>query len=329
MMLEPLTLKKEISEAHSQLKERLQERGVRFYRNIGWPSGNDDFTIYWQPQHKFWVMLQSEPTHYWCGYGLQDPTSNRSLEFTVQINPSKIPSNRRTGGAFLRDRTGRYYLCHNGALTKGHSSLGRARFIAQFEDDLTSVEWHDGSTSTFAVLGRLDEPQLLRKLSRFIHQVAEFKSGGSSRSEPTEPALHKLLFTPEFAGKRKAYRVPNKIEPVNTHGYVVTALQNELKGRWEALRTALIDLYLFDGDRMTHLFEVKTDYGRGSVYEGVGQLMLHGALEVKPVKRVLVVPGRPVGDTGLRLQELGVSVLQYSWHGQIPIFRNLQQIVGG
>jgi hypothetical protein len=327
MVLEPLTSKSEIRVAYSQLKNRIKERGLRFHKNIGWPSGNDNFTIYWQPRHKFWVMLNPVPTHYWCGYGIEDPTDSTSLELTVQINPPRDPSNRRTGGAFLQDRTGRYYLCHNGSLTKGHSSLGKAGFIAQYEGDITSVEWHDGSTSTFAVISRLDEPHLLTNLSRFIKRVAEFKADEFSRSEPSPGAAQKLLFTPEFAGKRKAYRVTNKVESVNTHGYVVRALQTELGGRCQ--RTALIDLYLFDCDRMTHLFEVKTDLARNSVYEGVGQLMLHGSLETKPVKRVLVVPGQPTADTQSRLQTLGIAVLQYSWKGQTPVFRNLQEIVSG
>jgi hypothetical protein len=139
--------------------------------------------------------------------------------------------------------------------------------------------------------------------------------------------LRKLLFTPEFAGKRKAYRVTKKIEPVNMHGYVVKALQSELKNRWHVFRTALIDLYVFDGDRMTHLFEVKTDNGRSSVYEGVGQLMLHGSLETKPIKRVLAMPVRPKADMEERLRKLGIAVLQYSWRGQTPVFRNLEEIV--
>jgi hypothetical protein len=265
MVLEPLTRKKEVAEAYSELKKRVQEQGIRFYRNIGWPSGNDSFSVYWQPRHGFWVMLHPLATHYWCGYGVDDPTHNRSLEFVVQINPARSPANRRTGGAFLRDSTGRFYLCHNGALTKGHSSLGRAGFIAQYAGDLTTIERTDGSTATFAVIGRVDEPQLLGKLSRFIRHVAQFKASESSPSNPTEGAVHKLLFTPEFAGKKRAYRMTKEIEPMNLHGYVVAALQKELKSRSEPLRTALIDLYLFDGDHMTHLFEVKTDNSRTSV----------------------------------------------------------------
>lgn len=291
MVLELPTRRKEIAEAYSQFKKQVQEKGIRFYRNIGWPSGNDSFTVYWHPRYKFWVMLHPVLSHYWCGYGTDDPESNRSLEFVVQINPAKTPSNQRTGGAFLRDEVGRYYLCHNGALTKGHSSLGRAGFIAPYTGDLATIERKDGSTATFAVIGRVDDHQLLRKLSRFIRQVAKFKAGESSPSNPAQGIADNLLFTPEFAGKRRAYWVTKAIEAMNMHGYVVAALQKELKSRSEPLRTALIDMYLFDGDHMTRLFEVKTDTSRTSVYQGVGQLMLHASLETKGVKRVLVIPG--------------------------------------
>ena len=74
---------------------------------------------------------------------------------------------------------------------------------------------------------------------------------------------------------------------------------------------------------MTHLFEVKTNFGRSGIYESIGQLMLHGALERNSPRRVLVPPGRPSGDTEVRLRRLGLEVLQYSWRGQTPRFLNL------
>jgi hypothetical protein len=78
MNLVPLTAAKQIKQAYSVLRKGLQADAVRMERNIGWPSGNEDLTIYWQPQHHFW-SLYPKPTLYWCGYGLQDPTEGGSL----------------------------------------------------------------------------------------------------------------------------------------------------------------------------------------------------------------------------------------------------------
>jgi hypothetical protein len=161
MDLVPLSAVKQIKQAYSVLRKRLQSDGVRMERNIGWPSGNEDLTIYWQPQQHFWAMLYPKPTLYWCGYGLQDPAEGGSLEFTVQINPPTTTSNHRTAGIFLQDEQGRYYLGHNGRLIKGHATLGKTVFISQYDSTIAAVQWASGLRDTFATVGRLDEPHFL------------------------------------------------------------------------------------------------------------------------------------------------------------------------
>ena len=104
MRLELLTSERDTRKAYRELSGRLKGRAVRYFRNIGWPSGNDYFNVYWHARYQFWAMLHPTPTHYWCGYGLEDPKENRSLEFTVQINPSKNPFSRRTGGHCYKTR---------------------------------------------------------------------------------------------------------------------------------------------------------------------------------------------------------------------------------
>jgi hypothetical protein len=327
MDLAPLTTSKQIRLAYSVLKRRLQSNGVRMKRNIGWPSGNADLPISWQPQYRFWSMLYPKPNFYWCGYGLQDPTAGGSLKFTVQINPPTTPINHRPAGVFLQDGKGRLYLGHNGGLTIGHASLGKTAFIAQYDGTLASVQWASGATDTFAVIGRLDEAGLLTNVARFIGAVAKFKRDQTGSSQLSETASDKMIFAPEFAGKKKSYKVRHAVESTNTHGYVVNELRRILKRDWTPFRTGLIDLYLFHADRITHIFEVKTDTGRGSVYQAIGQLMLHGALEGKSLKRIIVLPEPARKDTADRLASLGIAVLRYSWRGRTPIFKNLSDVL--
>jgi hypothetical protein len=327
MTLVPLTAAKQIRHAYSELQERLRSEGVHMKRNIGWPSGNEDLNIHWHSKHRFWSMLYPKPTLYWCGYGLQNPIEGRPLEFTVQINPPTTISNHRAAGIFLQDENGRYYLGHNGWLTKGHASLGKTAFLAQYEGTLASIQWANGSSETFAIVGRLDEPRFLRKLARFVRDVAEFKRAQSSGSGPTEAVLGKLTFRPEFCGKRKPYTPGQNIATTNTHGYVVNELRRILQHHGKPYSTGLIDLYLFGGDRMTHIFEVKTDTSRGRVYQAIGQLMLHGALEGKPPRRVIVLPDKPKQDTEERLTALGIAVLQYLWRGRTPVFQDLTDVL--
>lgn len=270
-------------------------------------------------------MLSPQPSHYWCGYGLQDPTENKKLEFTVQINPPRLPSSRRTGGSFFKDEGGRVCLCHNGILTKGHASLGKDRFIAEYDGDLGEAEWPDGRTSTFVLVARIDENELLKKIAQFVNDVQRFKRFRSV-SETAPRDLQKALSTPELAGSKQPYRVKHKVAPVNLHGFVFRALKTALGSYGDVSRTALIDLFLTKRGRATHLFEIKTDTTRSSVYAGVGQLMFHGAIGGR-VNRVLVLPGEPSRDTKERLQRLGITVLQYAWRGQEPTFLNLRDLV--
>ena len=186
------------------LMRRLRAGGKRYRKNIGWPSDNADLTVHWQPKHRFWAMLAAtEQRYYWCGYGLDDPKDRRSLEFTVQINPPKALVNRRPAGAFLRDDAGHLYLAHSGLLTKGHGSIGKAAFLNQHQGDLASVDWPNGSTETLLIIGRLDDRDFLPDLVRFVREVAEFKKAGRSRRRLSERSLSKVLFTPEFSGKRR------------------------------------------------------------------------------------------------------------------------------
>jgi hypothetical protein len=92
--------------------------------------------------------------------------------------------------------------------------------------------------------------------------------------------------------------------------------------------TVQIDQYLVDKHRrMTHLFEVKTDCTTTSLYQAVGQAMLHGALKEGP-KRVLVLPGIVSVDTLKRMRMVGISVLSYKWTDDTPIFAALEKVVG-
>jgi hypothetical protein len=328
MTLRPLSSRKGLRQAFLLLSRRLRAGGKRFRKNIGWPSGNANLTVHWQPKHRFWAMLRAgKENHHWCGYGLDDPKGNRSLEFTVQINPPRTLATHRPAGAFLRDEAGHLYLAHSGLLTKGHGSIGKAAFINQHQGDIVHVDWPSGATETLVLIGRIEGRDFLSKLARFIRQVAEFKKTGRSHLGLSKDDLNKVLFTPEFSGRRRSYVLSGKIDSMNTHGYAVESLRDELKAnvgrRAVIFRTGLIDLCVFRGGRMTHVFEVKTDAGRDSVYKGIGQLLVHSALERRVPRRILVLPGRPTQETQRRLDALDIVILSYSLRGRTATFENL------
>jgi hypothetical protein len=113
------------------------------------------------------------------------------------------------------------------------------------------------------------------------------------------------------------------------HGTVVNTLHAKLKDLGlDAYRTSKIDLFLADEKaNITHLVEVKTDQATTSLYQAVGQVMLHGALEKSDPQRIIVVPGAISEDTAKRLNRLGIRVVSYDRQGGQPIFTNLRKAI--
>ena len=97
---------------------------------------------------------------------------------------------------------------------------------------------------------------------------------------------------------------------------------------FDAYRTSQIDLFLADGKaNITHLIEVKTDQTTTSLYQAVGQVMLHGALERGDPQRILVLPGEVSENTARRMKTLKIKVAPYEWKGGQPTFKNLRKVV--
>ena len=77
---------------------------------------------------------------------------------------------------------------------------------------------------------------------------------------------------------------------------------------FDAYKTSKIDLFLADDKaNITRLIEVKTDQTTTSLYQAVGQVMLHGALENSDPQRILVLPGEVSADTARRMKRLGIK----------------------
>ncbi len=91
--------------------------------------------------------------------------------------------------------------------------------------------------------------------------------------------------------------------------------------------TRKIDLYIAnERSRITHVIEVKTDQSTTSLYQAVGQVMLHSSLEHSAPDRFIMLPGDVTPDTSARLERLGIFVLRYDWDGTQRCFGDLRQL---
>ena len=75
-------------------------------------------------------------------------------------------------------------------------------------------------------------------------------------------------------------------------------------------------------NRVSVLFEVKTDVTTTSIYTAVGQLLLNGGAGPRASKLVLVLPDKPKPKTAEALMSIGVAVLDFEWRGNKPVIRD-------
>jgi hypothetical protein len=253
------------------------------------------------------------------------------VSITCEINPPLEGVDRRVGGIFLKDAVSNYYLAHSRKVGGGRPGISKSRFLEFYTEPLTTVTWPDGELSEVILLGRIGARNLGAKLARYLRAVDEFKAGATS-GIPADVAKQNeeaLQFRPEFQGKRKRYTVRDEIESECNHGEVIAALRAELKalGR-NGCNTRRIDLFLVDGkNRISHIFEAKTGVSTTHLYEGIGQLMLHGANEGVTPRRVLVLPEELGEETMARLERIGVDVLRFWWEGKKVKFSSLANLL--
>jgi hypothetical protein len=329
MSLSPITRRTENRNALAALRSCLSRGAEKFRREVGWPGGHDEFTVYWHEGAGFWVIFGLEElSRYWCGYGTMDPKSYKSLHITCEINPPKEGIDRRCGGVFLRDSGSGLYLAHSGKVGGGRKGIGKTSFLEQYSGSLEEIEWPDGVTAEVVPLGKIGGKSFVKNLADYIRAVEAFKA--NARGQTLAPITEKnpdLAFSPEFEGPKKKYKLTAAIESQCDHGTVVNTLHAELKALGlNAYKTSKIDLFLADDKaNVTHLIEVKTDQTTTSLYQAVGQVMLHGALDKSDPRRIVVLPGKVSEDTAKRLNRLGVRVMRYDWKGNQPIFTSLKK----
>jgi hypothetical protein len=135
-------------------------------------------------------------------------------------------------------------------------------------------------------------------------------------------------FKPEFSG-RKEYEAAILVRAECDHGVVVNALSHCLQDAgYRSANDRHRDLFVMGDEKQVEvLFEVKTDTSLNSVYAAIGQLMLNGRAGGRAKQLIIVVPDELEDRVQRRVNDLGISVLCYSWIADKPVFRNLDTII--
>jgi hypothetical protein len=331
MTLLPVTNRREIEAAYGEMTQRLQARTQAFDRKIGYHSGYVEHEVHWHSGLGFWWLLNRTVANnrWWCCYGIEDPEHKDMLSITVETNSPFEGVNRRIGGLFVKDEAGRVYIAHSGKVGGGRPGIGKEAFWEAYGgEQVETVRWPDGQESRAIVIAPVDSERLPVHIGRFVHEVAQFKAAVASGKPVARRERVRRIFTPEFEGPRRGYSPAGEIEARCDHGIVVNRLHETMKAAGHDAVNDRRDLYILARDEVTHLFEVKTDVSTTSLYQGVGQLMLHGAALDPVPRRILVVPSQPAATTLRALERLGIAVLTYEWVNERVEFPDLHTVTG-
>lgn len=334
MTLVPLTTRSALRAGTMKMLGRLKSGAKRYRRVLGFPSESFQTTFYWHSQHGFWSAPEPDRlvNRYWTAFGTSDPSEDRTHTLICELNSPREGINRRTAGVLLRDASGRFIVAHSGKIGGGRKGVGRQAFLDHFQGDLTEVEWPDGRVTEVAVIDAVDSPRFLSNLGDFVREIERIKRiVVDGTTDPSDPSTAIRAFTPEFHGTRREYRRTGTVRSTVDHGRIVNQLCEELAARRKKIgKTQQIDLAVLGRHgRLLVLFEVKPETTTTHIYQAVGQVMLHGANQETPPRRVIVVPNRPTGKTAAAMRRLDIEVLTFRRRGKSVTFDNLDAVLKG
>lgn len=285
---------------------------------IGTPAGHSEDTVRFAPVrggHELWIHSS---THRGKGdfttlVGHRPSDPNTPLQIDLQFNFAKGQFNRRTGGVFIKDESGRPYLAHRGIITRGNSRVKKEQVFRYFSGrQITALSDVQPHRVTVFLVGALDEARLVERIFRFARAMREAATravsdtkqldlqGTPQEAAPagkmsTEKGLNLVLsaFREEFSGSRAVMR-SGQVVMHWKHGEVVSALRAALDDQGQVLNCKAGDLIIVRPGWID-LYEVKRSSASQSIYTAIGQLVFNGSFLQQQypshrIRRFLVLP---------------------------------------
>lgn len=289
--------------------------------------------VVWRPDSRemeighngtFWFVAVSpgrnqNTPRYWNSVGAYRDRGN--LQIAVEFN-IPIASNERTvAGFFAKDEhTGTTYLMHDGGIGGGRKGVGKAAFLAWSGEKPVPVADSLGSIRLGIVVTPIKPRVVGDHIGRFARRVLDFKHAVRNQ-QVVDDATHADNqrsyddYYREFSGAKRGQRA-KEIEYISRHGDIVDALQGWRGKRAQPgeriVKNAYIDLGITVADKLTELYEVKTNANRQVLYTAIGQILVHDAVGTG-TQRYLVIPGDEAipDDVERTLMRLRIRVIHF------------------
>jgi hypothetical protein len=282
-----------------------------FAGHMGKASYDERNRFNWSGELGMWGIFEKiVGSRYWNAFGLEEPKEGALRSILTEINFPLKGVDHRVAGVFAKDESGKIFVCHSGRIGGGRPGIGKELFKDNYWGKKVMVS--DGEREEeYALIGDVNSSRFPYQVREFILAVDKIKKMGTGEIKKIEPK-EKSGFTPEFSGKRR-FKLNKEIVSDSDHGYVVGELARLLEAKNLTIgNDRNRDLYILDkkGNILT-LFEVKTDTQTGSLYSGVGQLLLNSFLREKRPKLVLVIPEQMDHNIEEGLRGMGIECLTY------------------
>lgn len=327
-MLRVLDNESSISKAQQRFVEQFNQFvDKRIPVKLGYPGGSFEDEVSWCAELDIWICSRTiAGSRYWNAFGIGRPAERKNVSITCEINFPLRGIDRRVAGAFVASSHGEVYVVHRGRIGGGRKGIGKSLFEENHIGAWIDVE--DGKVeNTVALIGGLHSPRFARQVSHFVSEVGRIKGLVSSGSSLTGISSDVHEFREEFTGKKR-YKAEKQIEAQCDHGLIVNKLVSVLRNLGlQVGNDRNRDLYIVDStDRITTIFEIKTDISTTSLYSAVGQLMLYSIGLAGHPRLVLTIPERVGKTLENKLNELGIALLIYGWSNDEVVFGGLDSL---
>lgn len=155
-----------------------------------------------------WLAHEHLEKYHWNALGKGDLFGRPTPPIVVEVNPPYSGRRARVAGVFLRDEDGRLWLGHRGRLGGGRRGIG-----GSFKDShprKRPVTDGDGESDVI-VIGAIEQPDFLDRVSEFVRSVIEFKTAAAGRvqDQPRESRESRRCWA--FVGKPSVFRVDDYV----------------------------------------------------------------------------------------------------------------------
>lgn len=283
--------------------------------------------VRWSEKLGIWFFSQTlKEVRHWNAFGTSRPQKDSQLAITAEINFPWSDIDRRTGGAFALDSSGRVFVVHRGIIGGGKKGVGKSLFWDHYRGVWATMK--DGRRRTpVAVIGALDSPRFALQTALFIRKIGKLKDMALVSSQ-TSLSFPDTVFREELIGLPSTSPACHIAEACD-HGLIVSRLSEALTDRgYLAGNDQSRELFVMEPreSRLAYVFAVASDNSERSILSGAARLLMDKACQEGHAGAAIVISEKVLHKYVKPLESIGVLALSFHLEQDRVVFRDLNKI---